>query len=835
MTKNKGFISILVLGIIALATLSVSAYLNSEQSLNLGAGTGTITALPQLIISKDEGTNLTTRTSSLDFVGAGVSATNSGGAVTVTVSGGGGGGHTIQDEATPLTARANLNFVGAGVTVTDGGAGPDSTIVTIAGGGGSLILDLADDAANESAGLSEIATSGDTNTIFSEPTADKLLITLSNDWPKADVSDLVTFADAGGDTTTFVALGIDATGNLSPRTDAGLTYQATTNALTTTTFIGALTGNADTATALAGNPADCGANQFAISIVASGALTCASITDADVPNTITIDLATLATTGTVSDAGGDTTTFPMLAIDATGSLGSRTDVGLTFNATTDALTATTFIGALTGNASTATALTADPADCGANTFADAINASGTLTCNAVVSADITDGVILATDLSFDNVLVDGDVVVYDSTGTNFEGLTCAEITGSAGLCDGVDADSGGSTAWDAIGDPTTSATVAFGGFTETISGNTNDVTAIDQDLLLLSFTNDAATDILSQRGLFIQNEASTNGMEAFIALNNNDADDVVVSGLIINSLAGGITTALDVSDADIVTALSVGANDIVGTTGLINYTNFDVDASGNVTGLVFTGNTGFSPDANDGAYLGQAGTAFSDLFLAEGGVINWDSSDATFTQTGNVVALAGADLQIATAGVGTNADSVPTLSSTNTLTNKTLTSPAINTATLGGHQTMAENAAILYDPTLSADGTYNGDVWAGTAGATLAFGDLVYLDPTDSRWELVDANSASAADGDARGILGICVLAAAADGNATVILLKGMVRADAVFPAMTINSPIYVSETAGDVTGTQPTTTDVVIKIIGQAVTADVLFFNPDNVWITHI
>ena len=60
----------------------------------------------------------------------------------------------------------------------------------------------------------------------------------------------VTFADAGGDTTTFVALGTSATGSLAPATDAGLTYNATTDALTAATFIGALSGNASTATAL---------------------------------------------------------------------------------------------------------------------------------------------------------------------------------------------------------------------------------------------------------------------------------------------------------------------------------------------------------------------------------------------------------------------------------------------------------------------------------------------------------------------------------------------------------------------------------------------------------
>lgn len=42
----------------------------------------------------------------------------------------GGSGHTIQEEGTPLTARANLNFVGAGVTVTDD-SGNNATVVTV--------------------------------------------------------------------------------------------------------------------------------------------------------------------------------------------------------------------------------------------------------------------------------------------------------------------------------------------------------------------------------------------------------------------------------------------------------------------------------------------------------------------------------------------------------------------------------------------------------------------------------------------------------------------------------------------------------------------------------
>lgn len=48
-----------------------------------------------------------------------------------------GGGHVIQDEGVSLTQRTNLNFVGAGVVASDD-AGNDATVITIPGGGGGL-------------------------------------------------------------------------------------------------------------------------------------------------------------------------------------------------------------------------------------------------------------------------------------------------------------------------------------------------------------------------------------------------------------------------------------------------------------------------------------------------------------------------------------------------------------------------------------------------------------------------------------------------------------------------------------------------------------------------
>lgn len=154
--------------------------------------------------------------------------------------------------------------------------------------------------------------------------------------------------------------------------------------------------------------------------------------------------------------------------------------------------------------------------------------------------------------------------------------------------------------------------------------------------------------------------------------------------------------------------------------------------------------------------------------------------------------------------------------------------------TLTGDITLWENTSIALDPAGSADGKYSGITISGTAGATLAFGDVIVLDVTASKWLLADANSAAAADGDARGLIGMCVLAAN-DTQTTTILLNGTCRADANFPALTITAPVYLSETAWDIVVAQPTTTDAVIRVLWFALTTDEIYFNPSSDYITHV
>ncbi len=138
---------------------------------------------------------------------------------------------------------------------------------------------------------------------------------------------------------------------------------------------------------------------------------------------------------------------------------------------------------------------------------------------------------------------------------------------------------------------------------------------------------------------------------------------------------------------------------------------------------------------------------------------------------------------------------------------------------------------IKLDAALSGDETWSGITTTGTAGATLAVGDVCYLKTADSQWYLVDG----ILDGTDTGCflqLGICILAAN-DNGATEMLLYGKVRS-AAFPAFTVGATVYLDDTAGDLVVAQPSTANFVIRKVGYALTAEDLMFCPSNDYIVH-
>lgn len=240
--------------------------------------------------------------------------------------------------------------------------------------------------------------------------------------------------------------------------------------------------------------------------------------------------------------------------------------------------------------------------------------------------------------------------------------------------------------------------------------------------------------------------------------------------------------------------------------------------------IINTGTIGTSlvPTSDDGAALGDVTHNFSDLFLASGGVINYANGNVVLTHSSGILTMGTGELRVTTPG--TNSASVPTLGSTSTLTNKTLTAPAI-----GGAASLADAATIsIIVPTV--DGTATGIVTSAfnSGYSSTAIGDLMYLD-SSATWQKTDANTAALYNG----LLGIA-LTVAASGAAVKVALPGSIVYATAFPTFTIGAPVYMSETAGAVTDTQPTTTDAAIRVIGWGVHADKLYFYPSPDYITH-
>jgi hypothetical protein len=152
--------------------------------------------------------------------------------------------------------------------------------------------------------------------------------------------------------------------------------------------------------------------------------------------------------------------------------------------------------------------------------------------------------------------------------------------------------------------------------------------------------------------------------------------------------------------------------------------------------------------------------------------------------------------------------------------------------TMSGDITLGENTAVALDPAGSADEKWSGITMTGTAGATLAVGDLCYLDVTAAEWLLTDAD-ASATAGPV--VLGLCILAGG-NGEATRMLLQGTIRS-AAFPAsIALGAPVFVGLTAGDIAASETWATGDIIRIVGHAVTAEpnTIYFNPSTDWIEY-
>jgi hypothetical protein len=322
--------------------------------------------------------------------------------------------------------------------------------------------------------------------------------------------------------------------------DAGVVTGATS--ITSTAFVGGLTGNASTATALA-TARTIGGTSF------------------DGSGNIAVALASVGTAVTVADESSDTTCFPLFATAATGDLPPKSGTNLTFNSSTGIVTATGFAGALTGNVTGNASGTAATVTGAAQT---AITSVGTLTALQVDNLNINGNTLsstagtdlLITPLGGQQIVLDGAIIIDAGVVTGATSITSSSFVGnvtgnlagtvSTATQNSITTATGlvsvGALNSGSITSGFTSIDVGAGAISTTGAvtyGSLNDgttalgATAAELNILDASAGNvAAASDVATSAGAVTSNNAK---ISHTITLNANLADDAIHADIVVTS------------------------------------------------------------------------------------------------------------------------------------------------------------------------------------------------------------------------------------------------------------------------------------------------------------
>ncbi len=635
-----------------------------------------------------------------------------------------------------------------------------------------------------------------------------ILVADGTNYNPVAISGDISFSSTGATTidANSVALGTDSTGNyLATLSDAGsgdisisgsgsetaaVTVDIVDDALDFTELADSLTLDAATNIAL-GSVALSTSGTGALSFASTGQVTFAGNVDANSG----LDVTGALTVSTTSTLSGAVSVGSTLGVTGATTLSSTASVagalaangGITFDNSTDTLGAHTLAGTLDAN----TNLLTNIGDSGTDFVSGGgITFAGHVTLSSDSSEGLSGGGLSDCDTASTSKLM------WDATTNKF---SC-----------GSDQNSGSATAFDVIGDPSGNGAVAMNETVQTLDWNTAS-TAAAFDGLTYTITNDGSTDATSQRLFVLQNANSTGSTntERLLVLDNADTDEAVTTALEISSAAGAITTAIDASDSDIVTALAIGSNDITTTSTTISATELD-RLDGKDAALLDTN------DAVSTAITG-VGTLSSISVSGTSTLTGAVSIGSTLSTTGNTtvggdVTISGDDLFMATntsgfilVADGTNYNPVAisgdmTISSTGAVTIGS-NSIALGTDTTGN-----------YLATLSDAGS--GDISISGSGSETAAVTIDIVDDALDFTELADSLTLDAATNIALGSValstsGTGALSFASTGQVT---FAGNVDANSGFDvtgALTVSTTSTLSGavTAGSTLGVTGATT----------------------------
>lgn len=410
---------------------------------------------------------------------------------------------------------------------------------------------------------------------------------------------------------------------------------------------------------------------------ASGALALTGITSIDgfaAAVTLTADNTTNATN------------YPLFVNAATGNLSPRTDTGFTYNPSTGVLTSTTFAGALSGNATTATTLQTGRTING-TTFDGSANititaAAGTLTgttLNATVTGSSLTSVGTVTSGTWSGSF--GAV-----SGANLTNLTAANLTGT--IPSAVLGNSSHFIGTTSITLNRASANQALTGILSVqLAGSTSGTTTIQPTAIAgtttITFpavtgtvitTGDTSTVTNTMLAGSIANAKLANSTISGVSLGGNLATLTISTGLTGTSYNGSGAVSIAIDSTVVTLSGSQTLTNKTLTAPRIADLGFIADANGNEL-IIFDTVT----SAVNEVRFANAATAGTPTFTASGGDTNVSI---------NFVPKGSGTIQVS--GVP-----IVTTTATQTLTNKTLTTPIISSISNTGTITLPTSTDTL--------------------------------------------------------------------------------------------------------------------------------------------
>jgi len=574
-------------------------------------------------------------------------------------------GNSLAGSRAPVTtaAQPNITSLGTLTALTVDDVAINGKVVTMTGS--------TSDTAVFTAG-----TNGTLSIVTTDDAAAAANITITADGTSELAGTTVTLNSSGGVT-------IDADNGTITFADAGSSLGTITSSGYTGDVVGDVTGNADTATILAtartiGGTSFDGSDNIVVALAATATALASARTIGGVSfdGTANINLpgvntsgsqdtsgtAALATTVTITDnestnesnaiiftAGGD--------VDG-GNLGLESDGTLTYNPSTGKVTATGFVGtltgAVTGNADTATALATARTiggtsfDGTANINLPGVNTSGSQDTSGTAAIATTVTITDNESTNESNAIIftaggdiDGGNLGLESDGTLTYNPSTGKIT-ATGFVGTLTGDVTGNTS----GTAATVTTPAQPNITSlgTLTALTVDDVAIDGKVITMTgSSSDTAIFTASTNGALSIVTTDAAAAAANITITADGTAELAGTTVTLNS-SGGVTI-----DADNGTITFSDAGSSLGTITSSGYTG---DVVGNVSGTAATVTTAAQPNITS---LGTLTTLTVDNVIINGANIGHTSDPDLMTVADGVLTIAG-ELDAATLDISGNAD-----------------------------------------------------------------------------------------------------------------------------------------------------------------------------------